>query len=845
MRTITTTPTHLFLNMSRPFFNPADCSPAPALRWVLMAVLATGLHAQAAMLGDAEIRSYLGEPLHARVTITATADEELDASCASLSRETHPFSLVRDARIELVETASEKRFVVRSFSAVNEPFIRLVLRYSCAGQGALAREYTLLLDPRPENQAPQIADATRAAPSASTPARSPAVAATTPRQSGQWEAASRGPADTLANIAEGVFPKSVKRKARYIDALRQLNPALAALGDGDPIPPGVLLVLPDLKALSSPARKVVPGTTARAPSAPAEAASSPAPATRPATPPPAARSKPTAPAAAGTTPRAATRPAPRPTQQGSRRATAEFQLRLSGGDIDLSRSANVTDEQRVLLREKQFLLDADDQLAQFLALKNAVKQLENRLNLVQSQMGQPAVAAAPGAAGETATAQAAETPATAVPTQTAPVQPQAAVEPAATAKPAAISVPPPVKAAGAASLINTLTAVAGLIAVAVLGVAGWSWWRGRQRQRVVEAPLDLSALQRRSDADLATRSSQGEQGEGTPGSENFSDWAREGTDAGSSASRHSSASPSQPTTSSVDVRAAAEVALQQAQAEADELELALRATARKARELENTPLPKLNDVPAFDPAQTIKLDQPPLSPQATSTPALDDDLGLSLDLGNDSATTVDFPLDISDSDPLGGLDNLSDSQALQAIGTGAKDEERVRRMQYMQDRFPELQLNTISLDDPDSVIDAARDYIGQLPGAEATASGQSASLRAARARELLLFAHEERPQEMRYWLALFEVLRIEHQVDLYHDVASKFEILFGHQPEWSEVKRIGRQLSPADALYGERAGDTLQFAGSDSSDWLNASRGVTQRVAATRLRQDLFGSTLS
>jgi pilus assembly protein FimV len=57
----------------------------------------------------------------------------------------------------------------------------------------------------------------------------------------------------------------------------------------------------------------------------------------------------------------------------------EFRLKLSTGTIDLSASSQMTDAERLQLREKQLLLEADDQVASILALKNRVQQLEAQL----------------------------------------------------------------------------------------------------------------------------------------------------------------------------------------------------------------------------------------------------------------------------------------------------------------------------------------------------------------------------------------------------------------------------------------------------------------------------------
>jgi hypothetical protein len=81
----------------------------------------------------------------------------------------------------------------------------------------------------------------------------------------------------------------------------------------------------------------------------------------------------------------------------------EFRLKLSTGAIDLSASNKMTDAERLQLREKQLLLEADDQVANILALKNRVQQLEAQLaamNLKLSTKVAPSVADAANRANE-------------------------------------------------------------------------------------------------------------------------------------------------------------------------------------------------------------------------------------------------------------------------------------------------------------------------------------------------------------------------------------------------------------------------------------------------------------
>ena len=61
----------------------------------------------------------------------------------------------------------------------------------------------------------------------------------------------------------------------------------------------------------------------------------------------------------------------------------EFRLKLSSEALDLSALGKLTEEQRQQFREKQRLLDADDQVANTLSMKNRIMQLESEIGELQ------------------------------------------------------------------------------------------------------------------------------------------------------------------------------------------------------------------------------------------------------------------------------------------------------------------------------------------------------------------------------------------------------------------------------------------------------------------------------
>jgi hypothetical protein len=213
------------------------------------------------------------------------------------------------------------------------------------------------------------------------------------------------------------------------------------------------------------------------------------------------------------------------------------------------------------------------------------------------------------------------------------------------------------------------------------------------------------------------------------------------------------------------------------------------------------------EMPEFDPPlasastpvdfmSTMRLDSSPLAEESSDRFVLD----------NTPSTTVDF---------LVGMDDKP-------------TEDRIRRLQYMYESYPELAANTISIDDADSMINAARLYYEEGATERAT--------------ELLNFGLEERPQETRYWLAQFEIYRLERRVAEFAALAAKFNVLFGHTDDWPKVRHVGHELDPANPLYAAAGRATLADERFDplAENWLNAPVDAQAHELAQDLRQALF-----
>lgn len=303
------------------------------------------LNASAFVLGDLELHSYLGQPLRASIPITVGRDELVGPECFSLgkpsSRGESSLSYITQAALRLEETPGRVSLKISTAASIQEPYVKLLIQAGC-GEGSRVREFVALLDPVETSVTPPRVETGR------TPA-----APEQPRSSVKPEWVVRA-GETLRSITAGFFPRQPRMQGRMAQAIRDANPQLPPAALNDPLPEGFPLRVPDLRSLPPLAEAFVPvpvkAPKARSVSQPAVASVEPAPL------------KVEAP-------------------------EGEFRLKLSTSDLDLSLLGKLTEEQRQQLREKQLLLDADDQVANTLSMKNRIKQLETQISELQAALG--------------------------------------------------------------------------------------------------------------------------------------------------------------------------------------------------------------------------------------------------------------------------------------------------------------------------------------------------------------------------------------------------------------------------------------------------------------------------
>ncbi|MEP7069548.1 MAG: hypothetical protein ABI789_09920 [Usitatibacter sp.] len=364
-------------------------------------------------LGEPQVRSALGENLDVRIPVTIGKGESIEPSCFMLSGEpASAMPRLTTARLSLERSAQGTYLRIRTAISVSEPALVVGIIAACRGVAEYRREYTLLLD-LSAGEAARLEGA-----SARAPKSEPAGPAANLSSAVATLIAHIG--DTLESIANAIFPRNRVAKKSYIEALRKSNPSLAPLGDNDPIPVDTPIALPDLRTFSH-ARAAHEAPTARAtarvpralietqpaaPRAAPDSAAAPAPrasaqtprAARPARAP---RSSPAPTAPEANAPAREESAAPNPARARAEQRGPGFALKLSSPEVDLSRSRSIDERMRSQLRDRQLVLDVDDQVAAVLALRNSVRVLESKVSELQLKLaGMPSSFPAPKATEE-------------------------------------------------------------------------------------------------------------------------------------------------------------------------------------------------------------------------------------------------------------------------------------------------------------------------------------------------------------------------------------------------------------------------------------------------------------
>ena len=190
--------------------------------------IASASGAQEVLQLHAEIRSFLGQPLNVRIAIADARGVTAEAGCFSLVDTNIGDATVRsnDVRLAIIADRGNRYLQIRSKKAFDEPIAQFTVGIACPGTAATTRDYAVLVDPLPFSVTPSapatsvVASSKPRLPSRAGKKSTPAYAAA----NGMWTVRA---GDTLMAYARAIYPDHPARQQQYVEALRELNPAVA------------------------------------------------------------------------------------------------------------------------------------------------------------------------------------------------------------------------------------------------------------------------------------------------------------------------------------------------------------------------------------------------------------------------------------------------------------------------------------------------------------------------------------------------------------------------------------------------------------------------------------------
>ncbi len=238
---------------------------------VLTSALALAGAVNALGLGKLTVQSSLGQPLQARIELTAASREELDTLSAkvadpSLYRQNnlaYAAALSR-ARVSIERDANGQAYLnVTTAGSVNEPYLDLMVEINWAS-GRVVREYTFLLDPPGAGIPAPVVDPVAPVRQGAAPARAAPAAAAAPQaraeaqaKAGDTYTVKRG--DTLSRIAAEAKPGNVTLEQMLVAIFKANQSAFD--GNMNRLRSGSIITLPsadDAGATAAPeATKIV------------------------------------------------------------------------------------------------------------------------------------------------------------------------------------------------------------------------------------------------------------------------------------------------------------------------------------------------------------------------------------------------------------------------------------------------------------------------------------------------------------------------------------------------------------------------------------------------------------
>ena len=303
-------------------------------------------HSNAAMLGEIRVNSALGEKFDASIPVASTNDEDINSNCFRLvsPHDNAEINSLRRAKLIFQQDGDGGRLLVHGLDPLQEPVVNVSVRVKCPGEEdrVFQRDYRVLLDPREYKVAQR--KQTEAVASSKQSRRS------LPRLGTAWLTED---GDSVASIARRYYPNDDKLRAKFIEAIYDLNPDL---------PQGTSVRLGGDWRLQLPSP-----------------ISSPAIVSQPVRVEPMTQQEVLPRLTLDTVPSAAEVPVANLVEK-----RGDFRLRLSLPSLDLNQKNTLSPEETLRLRERLLSLETDEQASQMLQLKYQITQLEKQLNSLKT-----------------------------------------------------------------------------------------------------------------------------------------------------------------------------------------------------------------------------------------------------------------------------------------------------------------------------------------------------------------------------------------------------------------------------------------------------------------------------
>lgn len=215
-------------------------------------------------IGNLTVQSFRDENLQAYIELQTDAVETITPQCLSLGKPdaeaSNKLPYLTDAIVSLDTRDGKQTVSVTTAQPINDNSFNLLLKVQCPGQLQVSRDFTVLLGTRTGNVL-----AIPAQPQPASPEATPLTGAQPNSGGVYW---SMRPGDTLADIAQKIYPKEPLYQKKMIWAIVRSNPQAFPNGQPQELPIGTVIIIPDLRSV--PAVKV-PGEAGAEKAAPRKA----------------------------------------------------------------------------------------------------------------------------------------------------------------------------------------------------------------------------------------------------------------------------------------------------------------------------------------------------------------------------------------------------------------------------------------------------------------------------------------------------------------------------------------------------------------------------------------------